>query len=326
MEMNVWLIAALATIAVGGIFYVFAYPYLSGDIKAEKRQAALKVSTSTRRSHADRLQESENRRKKVADSLKDIEARNKSKKITLETRISQAGLTWTRPQFFMISAGLGVAGFGIAFLLSGNPLFWGAGALIGALGMPNWVISHMRKRRLKKFLNEFPGAIDVIVRGVKAGLPLTDCLRVVANETSEPVRGEFRQIIEAQSIGMPLAEAVARMPERVPASEANFFAIVIAIQQKSGGNLSEALGNLSAVLRDRKLMKGKVAAMSAEAKASAGIIGSLPFIVTTLVYLSSPQYIELLWKTSTGQFVLGCAAFWMSLGIFTIKKMVNFDM
>jgi len=326
MELNVWLIAALAMVAVGGVFYAFAYPYLSGEIKAEKRQAALKTSPSARRSHADRLQETENRRKKVADSLKDIEARNKSKKLTLEARISQAGLTWTKPQFIMISAGLGLAGFGLAFLLSGSPLFWGAGALIGGFGVPNWIIGHMRKRRLKKFLNEFPGAIDVIVRGVKAGLPLVDCLRVVANETAEPVRGEFRQIIEAQSIGLPLADAVQRLPERVPASEANFFAIVIAIQQKSGGNLSEALSNLSAVLRDRKLMKGKVAAMSAEAKASAGIIGALPFIVTLLVYLSSPQYIELLWKTSTGQFVLGCAAFWMSIGIFTIKKMVNFDM
>jgi len=326
MEMNVWLIAALAMISVGGIFYVVVYPYMSGEMKAEKRKAALKTSAGTRRSNADRMQDAENRRKKVADSLKDIEARNKSKKITLETRISQAGLTWTRPQFILISVGLGVAGFGLGFILSGSPIFWGAGALIGGLGIPNWIIGHMRKRRLKKFLNEFPGAIDVIVRGVKAGLPLIDCLRVVANETSEPVRGEFRQIIESQSIGLPLAEAVQRLPEHVPASEANFFAIVIAIQQKSGGNLSEALSNLSAVLRDRKLMKGKVAAMSAEAKASAGIIGALPFIVTLLVYLSSPQYIELLWKTSTGQFVLGCAAFWMSLGIFTIKKMVNFDM
>jgi tight adherence protein B len=179
---------------------------------------------------------------------------------------------------------------------------------------------------MKKFLLEFPGAIDVIVRGIKAGLPLGDCLRIVASEMAEPVRGEFRQIIEAQSIGLSLPEAVARITERVPVSEANFFAIVINIQQKSGGNLSEALGNLSAVLRDRKLMKAKVAAMSSEAKASAGIIGALPFIVTLLVYLSSPGYISLLWTTSTGEFVLGCAAFWMMIGIVTIKKMVNFDM
>jgi tight adherence protein B len=151
-------------------------------------------------------------------------------------------------------------------------------------------------------------------------------MRIVANESAEPVRSEFRLMVESQSIGLSLADAAARITDRVPTPEANFFAIVINIQQKSGGNLAEALGNLSAVLRDRKLMKSKVAAMSSEAKASAGIIAALPFVVTLLVYLSSPDYISLLWTTSTGQFVLGCAAFWMFIGVATIKKMVNFDM
>ncbi len=324
MDMNVWIIMALAMISTGGLFYAFVYPYLSGDIKAEKRQAALRNPTQKR--IGDRGQEIINRRKQVTDSLKDIETRNKSKKITLEARIRQAGLTWSRNKYIVISALLGFGSFGLATFISGNIFVMIAALVIGGLGIPVWLISHLRKRRMKKFLLEFPGAIDVIVRGIKAGLPLGDCIRVVASEMAEPVRGEFRQIIEAQSIGLSLPDAVARITDRVPVPEANFFAIVINIQQKSGGNLSEALGNLSAVLRDRKLMKAKVAAMSSEAKASAGIIGALPFIVTLLVYLSSPGYISLLWTTSTGEFVLGCAGFWMAIGIFTIKKMVNFDM
>jgi tight adherence protein B len=324
MEMNIWIIAILAMTAAGGLFYALIYPYMTGDIKAEKRQALVKGANPKRVN--DRNQDILNRRKQVTDSLKDIEARNKSKKVTLENKMRQAGLNWSRKKFFIISISLGLAGLGIATILSGNYFAMAAGLIIGGFGLPNWLLSHLRKRRLKKFLNEFPSAIDVIVRGIKAGLPLADCIRIVANEIAEPVRGEFRQIIEAQSIGLSLPEAVARISERVPTSEANFFAIVITIQAKSGGNLSEALGNLSAVLRDRKLMKGKVAAMSSEAKASAGIIGALPFVVTFFVYISSPQYISLLWTTSTGEFVLGCAAFWMSIGIFTIRKMVNFDM
>jgi tight adherence protein B len=324
MEMNVWVTIILAMVAAGGLFYAFIYPHMTGDIKAEKRQAALKGAG--RKQIGDRAQEVANRRKQVTDSLKDIETRNKSKKLTLEMRMRQAGLTWTRQKFIVVSVLIGAAGLALTAFVSGSYFAMGAGVIIGGFGIPNWLISHLRKRRIKKFLHEFPGAIDVIVRGIKAGLPLADCIRIVSNEVPEPVRGEFRQIIEAQSIGLSLPESVSRLTERVPAPEANFFAIVINIQQKSGGNLSEALGNLSAVLRDRKLMKGKVAAMSSEAKASAGIIGALPFVVTLLVYLSSPGYISLLWTTSTGQFVLGCAAFWMTIGIVTIKKMVNFDM
>jgi tight adherence protein B len=324
MEPNVLIITVLAMITSGGLFYALVYPYLSGEKTAEKRHAAVRAQGPKRA--AERVQEGVNRRKQVADSLKDIETRAKGKKLSLEMRIKQAGLTWSRNKFFVVSILLGLAGLGVGYILSGNIFAMIATTIIGGLGVPAFLLSHLRKSRLKKFLNEFPGAIDVIVRGVRAGLPLVDCMRIVANETAEPVRGEFRQMIESQSIGLSLGDAASRIAENVPTPEANFFAIVINIQQKSGGNLAEALGNLSAVLRDRKLMKGKVAAMSSEAKASAGIIGALPFVVTLLVYLSSPGYISLLWTTTTGQFVLGCAAFWMTIGIVTIKRMVNFDM
>jgi tight adherence protein B len=148
---------------------------------------------------------------------------------------------------------------------------------------------------------------------------------VVAADSPEPLKSEFNAIIETQTIGMPLGEACARLFERMPLPEANFFGIVVAIQQKSGGNLSEALGNLSKVLRDRKKMAEKIQAMSTEAKASAAIIGSLPPIVMLLVWISTPDYIALLWSTSLGQFMMVCCLGWMTIGILAMKKMINFD-
>lgn len=213
----------------------------------------------------------------------------------------------------------------LLFLITGSPLLAAAGVIIGGWGLPNFVLKFVTKRRLKKFGIEFPNAIDVIIRGVKAGLPLNDCVRIIASESSEPVRSEFRQIVEAQTLGLTITEAIERLPQRIPTPEANFFAIVIAIQQKSGGNLAEALSNLARVLRERKKMRDKVNAMSSEAKASAMIIGALPIVVALLVYLTSPHYIELLWLTDTGRVVLAICAGVMAFGVFIMQKMIAFD-
>jgi tight adherence protein B len=166
--------------------------------------------------------------------------------------------------------------------------------------------------------------MDVIVRGVRAGLPLGDCFRIIASEAQEPVRSEFRAIMETMALGVPLSESVTKLYERVPVTEANFFAIVIAVQQKAGGNLAEAIGNLSKVVRERKKMKSKIAAMSMEAKASAGIIAALPFVVALLTYLSSPRYIELLWTTQAGKVALAASSLWMMTGVLVMKKMITF--
>jgi tight adherence protein B len=135
----------------------------------------------------------------------------------------------------------------------------------------------------------------------------------------------FRQIVEAQAMGYTTGEAVDRIVERVPISEASFFAIVINIQQKAGGNLAEALGNLSGVLRDRKKMKTKIKAVSSEAKTSAYIIGSLPLFVSGMVWFTSPKYMEILWTTQTGEIALGGCVLWMGIGVFIMKNMINFD-
>jgi tight adherence protein B len=225
----------------------------------------------------------------------------------------------------MVSAVLALVFFAGAWFVGGGLLGATGLAFAAGFGLPRWGLGFLKKRREKKFLAALPDAVDVIVRGIKAGLPLFESIKVVAADAPEPLRSEFLSIIETQAIGIPLGEACQRLYERMPVPEANFFGIVVAIQQKSGGNLSEALGNLSKVLRDRKKMAEKIQAMSMEAKASAGIIGSLPPIVMILVYLSTPGYISLLWTHPTGQLMLVACVVWMSIGIMVMKKMINFD-
>ena len=324
MDFHQLLPPILVMLAVSGGIYVLAYPLLFDDGQADKRKAA--VGARTPAQVVGRVNDTAKRRKQVADSLKELDAKKRSKKLTLDAKLLQAGVDWTKQKYYIISACLALGCAGAAYVGSGNPLVAGAALLVGGFGLPAWIISFLKKRRLKKFLNEFPGAVDIIVRGIKAGIPLGDCIRNIATDAAEPVKTEFRMIVEAQKMGLSVPEAVERIIDRVPLPEANFFSIVINIQAKAGGNLAEALGNLSNVLRDRKKMKGKIKAMSSEAKASAGIIGSLPPLVGFFVYLTSPAYISLLFTTSTGHMVLAGCVFWMSCGIFIMRKMINFDM
>src|SRR5437660_6055143 len=323
MNMQALALSSLAAVAIGGIAWVFLYPLLSGEKKAESRRATVAKSEPVAR-NVDKNQRS--RREQVEGTLKDLEARRaKEKRIPLSVRLTQAGLDWSTQKFIVVSAVLAAVIFAAA-MLGGGGLLGAAGlAFAAGFGLPRWGLSFLKKRREQSFLKSLPDAVDVIVRGIKAGLPLFDSIKVVAADSPEPLKGEFLAIIETQAIGMPLGEACARLFDRMPVPEANFFGIVIAIQQKSGGNLSEALGNLSKVLRDRKKMAEKIQAMSMEAKASAGIIGSLPPIVMLLVYLSTPDYIALLWTHPTGQLMLVGCVIWMSLGIFVMKRMINFD-
>jgi tight adherence protein B len=313
----------LVAVAIGGVAYVFLYPSLSGERKAEQRmQSVTKTEPLARVSRGPQ----KSRRDLVETSLKDFEERHKkSKRIPLSVRITRAGLSWSKRQFMIISAFIGLGMFAFGFM-SGTGLLGAAGlGFAGAFGVPRWLLSFLRKRREGKFIENLPDAVDIIVRGVKAGLPLGDCIRMITMESPEPVKTEFRLVMETQAIGIPLGEACGKLYERTPLPEANFFGIVVAIQQKAGGNLSEALGNLSKVLRDRKKMRAKIQAMSQEAKASAAIIGALPIAVMILVYITSPQYITLLFTHPTGHIMLAGSAIWMTMGVLVMKKMINFD-
>ncbi len=324
MKMQAFALAFLAAAAIGGLAWVFIYPLLSGEKKAESRRASVAKAEPVAARQVQKDQRS--RREQIEGSLKEVEARRlKDSKVSLTTRLTQAGLNWTTQKFMIVSGILATISFALAMFAGGGPLAAIGLAFASGFGLPRWGLSFLKKRREKNFLRALPDAVDVIVRGIKAGLPLFESLKVVAADSPEPLKSEFLTIIETQAIGMPLGEACARLFERMPVPEANFFGIVIAIQQKSGGNLSEALGNLSKVLRDRKKMAEKIQAMSMEAKASAGIIGSLPPIVMLLVYLTTPDYISLLWTHPTGQLMLVGCLIWMSIGILVMKKMINFD-
>jgi tight adherence protein B len=315
----------LGTLAAGGVVWVFVYPLLSGERRADQRKASVARAQPAGATPIARGAPKV-RREQVEETLKEIEVRSKNAKSPpLSVRIAQAGLSWTKRQFMMISAGLALFALVLGLGTGAGLLPAVAMAFAAGLGLPRWILIFLKRRRERRFIDGFADAVDVIVRGVKAGLPLGDCLKIVANDAAEPVRSEFRAVIETQTIGMPLGDACARLYESVPLPEANFFGIVISIQQKAGGNLSEALGNLSRVLRDRKKMQAKIRAMSMEAKASAVIIGSLPIAVMLLVYITSPNYIELLWTTELGRLMLACCVAWMSIGVFVMKKMINFD-
>jgi tight adherence protein B len=314
----------LVALAIGGVAWVFVYPILSGERKTERRMASVSRSEpiAARTSKAS----AKPRREQIEGTLKELEERQKKqRRVPLAVKLTQAGLSWSK-QRFMITAGiLGFVAFLAALVMSAGLLAALGFGFAAGFGLPRWMLSFLKKRRESKFLNNFPDAVDVIVRGIKAGLPLLDSLKLIAAEADEPIRSEFRGIIETQTVGIPLGEACLKLYERMPVAEANFFGIVISIQQRAGGNLSETLGNLSKVLRDRKKMKAKIQAMSMEAKASASIIGALPIAVMTLVWITSPAYIELLWTEPLGRTMLGCSALWMSAGVFVMKKMINFD-
>ncbi|MCQ8784105.1 type II secretion system F family protein [Mangrovibrevibacter kandeliae] len=270
------------------------------------------------------------RKRTIQETLKELDEKQKSKarqrgKPSLVIRLRQAQLDWSKQTYVGISAMAGVVSAAIAAVGGLQALACLGFGIAGGLLLPHLFVGMRRGRRFKRFTKEFPTAIDVISRGIKSGLPLVDCIKIVANEAAEPVRGEFKTMVEDQTLGMPMDEAVARLAERVPLPEANFFAIVVGIQSRTGGSLSEALGNLSKVLRERKKMEAKIKAMSTEAKTSGGIIGALPVVVASLVWLTSPAYIELLGTETLGHIVLGCCAVWMTIGILVMRKMINFD-
>jgi tight adherence protein B len=268
------------------------------------------------------------RRKKLLGNIKDLEQKERKMRkarLAIGARLEQAGLSINEQTFWIASAVLGAVGF-LGVIVAGQPILWaaGAGAILG-LGLPRWVVGFLCKGRAKKFTNEFAGAIEVIVRGVKSGLPLNECLKIIAREAPEPLGSEFRRLCDGLAMGVPLDQGLSRMFERMPLPEVSFFSIVLAIQQKAGGNLSEALQNLATVLRSRKLMREKINALSSEAKASAMIIGSLPIVVCVLVAITSPSYMMLLFTDATGHMALGVGIGMMMSGILVMRQMINFE-
>jgi tight adherence protein B len=320
-------LVGLAALSAAAIIYILAYPLLSGATKTEKRIQGVTDNKAKRAVRNAQAEQISNRRRQVAETLKELEQKQKKReKISMRTRLERARLDVTPRVFWLTSvvAGAVLGALTYASLPGMSPLISVAVMFVSALGLPRWIVNRMIRRRQNKFLDEFANSIDVIVRGVKSGLPLNECLNIIARESPSPIREEFKELVEQQRVGVPLSECFERMMTRMPLSEVNFLAIVVSIQQQAGGNLSEALGNLAGVLRDRKRMQQKVRALSAEAKASAGVLACLPFAVMLMVYFSTPNYIKILFTAKMGQFLLLCAAGWMTCGILVMKKMINF--
>ncbi|MEZ5828396.1 MAG: type II secretion system F family protein [Hyphomicrobiales bacterium] len=316
----------LAALAVGGIVYVLVMPYLSDERKVSKRVATAAQGQTRTRTRVGVAAPLQMRRKQVQDTIRDIEAKQKAKKrVSLRVKLMRAGLNMKPRMFYLLSALAGLVGGFIVLASGAAPIVALLAAFACALGLPRWLLARMIRKRQAKFLSEFANAIDIIVRGIKSGLPLFDCMQLIAAEVPEPVRSEFVDLVEQIKVGVPMSRAFDRMHDRMPVQEVNFFAIVVAIQTQTGGNLAEALSNLSGVLRDRYRLQAKVKAFSAEAKASAMIIGALPPLVMTAVYFTSPNYISLLWTDDLGKVMLAVGGVWMLMGILVMRKMINFD-
>ncbi len=310
-------------LGLGGIAYGFVVP--SGETSKKRLMAAAGAPqvASGGRGQADSNQQ---RRKNVQSMLKELEKQQAAKKqrLTLRRRIEQAGLTMSVRNFWIASGIVGLVAAAVLLLMHMSLLAVALGGFAFALGLPRWILGFLKNRRQKKFTFEFANAIDVIVRSVKSGLPTNEALKIVAREIPEPVAGEFHKLVESLKVGVTLEQALKRMFEAMPTAEVSFFGIVMTIQQKSGGNLSEALNNLAGVLRERKRLRGKIRAMSSEAKASAMIIGALPIVVMALVYFTTPDYIKLLFTERMGNIMLAGCVLWMACGIAVMKKMINF--
>ena len=338
----IYIIGALAFLVIAAIGIA-----LTGDNdseKAAKRAKQISAGSTARRKLGEKGDDNNNaRRKQTQQMLKKLKQADEERRKSLvandiQGKLNQAGLDISPTVFWMMSGICAVVGAGLMFLsgAEGPPPIIGPeiksrpgmiiiGALIGGLGLPRFVLSFLAKGRSKKLVNQFADGIDIIVRGVKSGLPLTECLQIISRESPAPLGPEFQQLTDNVKMGMTMERALQSFYKRVPLPEVNFFVIVLSIQAKAGGNLSEALGNLSHVIRTRKMMREKVKAMSSEANASAMIIGALPFAVTVMVYLTTPDYIMELFIKPTGHMILFMAACLMGTGIAVMRKMINFD-
>jgi tight adherence protein B len=305
----------------------FAFTGGSGGGRMAKRAQAISERSRTKASRvrpAAAAADPATRRKQIVKSLREQERIQRKASFNLAARLQQAGLTISPQVFWAISAGLGVVVLLATLVASHKPILAIPFGMVAALGLPRWVVGFLAKRRAKKFVEGFADASDIIVRGIKSGLPVHECLQIIGKEAHEPLASEFRRLVDGVQHGLTMDQALEKMHERMPIPELRFFTIVLGIQQKTGGNLAEALGNLSQVLRARKLMREKIKAMSSEATASAMIIGALPPGVMIMISITTPTYLQILFVEPKGQLLLAAAVGLMGFGVFVMNRMINF--
>ena len=305
---------------------VLAYSALSGPAPSK---------TTQRRLAQVRYRHSANTKDKVEAQLKKAVAarRPKAHRIAgsgsrieaLDLRLQRTGKKWTLSQYLYASLGIGLVVAAIVFLRSGAlPLSLAIGALAG-FGIPHMVVSRAIEKRAAQFNSKFPDGIELLVRGLRSGLPVTECLKAVGREMPDPVGVEFRRVTDEVKFGAKVNEALWATAHRLDMAEFKFFVVSLSVQQETGGNLAETLANLSDILRRRKQMRLKIKAMSSEAKASAMILGSLPFIMFCIIYLMNPDYESMLFTDPRGRIMLAVGLGAMGSGILVMARMVRFE-
>jgi tight adherence protein B len=265
------------------------------------------------------------RNKSIKSKLEEAGGQMAGRRVELRLLIEQSGMSISVRSFYIASVVAAIV-FTLGYMALGYTWYGIPAVLIvGGLFFPRKYVKSKAAKRQKRFTQHFADAIDVIVRGIKSGLPVGECLNIIARESPSPVCDEFKLLVEGQKVGMTLKQALERSCRHMPTADMKFFAIVLNLQQQTGGNLAETLAGLSDVLRQRKKMADKVKAMSSEARMTATIIGSMPFLISGMIYLINPEYISLLWTDHTGKKIFYGGLFWMSCGVFLMKQMISFE-
>ncbi|MDA0952926.1 MAG: type II secretion system F family protein [Proteobacteria bacterium] len=326
---------ALMAIVAGGVLATFGiagigiFMMRATNARYRKRLLAVTGETARRstRGSSGRGDNSSARRRQIQGKLKELEEQRKKveNKRTLQDLLLQANVKMTARKFHVVSLIVGIVAT-LGYVAMGYPWYGIIPVfIVGTLGLPRWWLKRRAKKRQALFTKNFANAVDVIVRGVQSGLPVNECYRKQEREAPEPINTEFHQIVEGIKIGQTLNEVLDRGLKRIPTTEYKFFAIVMGIQQQTGGNLAETLSGLSGVLRERKKMADQIKSMTAEARTTAMIIGSLPFCMTLLMTLTSYEYISLLWQSTMGQWMIAGGVTLISTGTLIMNNMIKFE-
>lgn len=313
--------ACSVSLLVMGSFYQYLQPSLASDRKrafVDRTRAALFGDERTAR-HARRQMIME----RLAQLSRDEQARRGAgdRARAVELRLERSGLSWSRSQYRRVQIGVSVLAFLVLLVATGSvilslPLAFAAGFMLPAAYLERKIAA-----RYAAFSHELPNALDVLVRGTRAGLPVSECIRSVAREAAEPVRTEFELVVHAQSIGASLTDATEMLAHRVPISDTRFLAIAISIQETEGGAIADTLSNLSNTLRERRKLNEKIEAMGSSARSSAKALAAMPFLLLGLTYFMDPERTQVLWTTTSGRIVTAVCIVWVLIGFFVLKRM-----
>ena len=317
------LISGAMTLVLGMLYAAFTAP--AGAKQRNRRLEAVKARHS---GTAETLAQSQMKRILATRSDTALDSwvmRLLPRPDVLRRRLEQTGRDWTVGKYGMVCGGLGLAVF-LLLTIQGAPLWLSLpAALVVGVFLPGKIVSILIARRIAQFTARFPDAIELLVRGLRSGLPISETLGVVGSEVPEPVGGEFRGVADRIKIGRTMDAALQETADRIGTPEFQFFCITLAIQRETGGNLAETLSNLAEVLRKRGQMRLKIRAMSSESKASAYIVGSLPFFVFTLIWIINGKYMQNFFVDPRLMIAGGIGLVWMTIGGFIMAKMVSFE-